>query len=101
MPIALLVDCGNDPNAKNSYITSMFERMFCDRSGNLIYGVEKKERGLEQDYYVFNVVFNYAPPELKQLCEDIQTNDGVIDWSYVFTGKTTNIYTWKIAEIEI
>jgi hypothetical protein len=101
-PITLIVDCGNDPNASESYVTEMFERMICDRSGGLIHTIETIERGcIEKDNYsVYKILFSYAPYDLKKMCEEIAEKDGVIEWSYVLTGKTSNLYTWKIAEVK-
>ena len=100
-PITLIVDCGNDPNANDSYLTEMFERMMCDRSGGLIHTIETMKRGnLEEDYTVYKILFSYAPYDLKKMCEEIAEKDGVIEWSYVLTGKTSNLYTWKIAEVK-
>ena len=99
--VVLVVDCGEDPNANTIFVENIFERMF-DGSNSLYYSIERNERGTtDQDSYnVYKIVFRNMNNDLRKMCDSIKKNDGVIDYTYVMTGKTSDIYTWKIAEIE-
>jgi len=99
--VILVVDCGEDPNANTIFVENIFDRMF-DGSRNVIYSIERSERGSteEDSYNVYKVVFRQETNDVRKMREQIKKNDGVLDYTYVMTGKTSEVYTWKIAEVD-
>ena len=99
--VTFVVDCGEDPNANTIFIENMFLDRIFNGSNNSLYSINRSERGsTEEDLYnVYTVVFCDNNAEVHKMREEIKRNAGVLDYTYIMIGKTSEVYTWKIAEV--